>query len=120
MADSVVNTLLLFLGVLSVVLAESDNETVASNDGVYVKVLGHSGKIMMSRSMDIETDERRIVVEFDEIKEKAENGADVGTSGNPSQKHVSIHLLVNSLNFLKFQMACLKIYQLNILILPPP
>lgn len=87
MAGSVVNTLLLFLGVLSIVLAESDNETVASDAGVYVKVLGHSGKIMMSRSMDIETDEKRIVVEFDEIKEKAENGDDVGKTGNPSQKH---------------------------------
>ena len=87
MAGSVVNTLLLFLGVLSIVLAESDNETVTSDAGVYVKVLGHSGKIMMSRSMDIETDEKRIVVEFDEIKEKAENGDDVGKTGNPSQKH---------------------------------
>ena len=87
MADSVVNILLLFLGVLSIVLVESDNETLASDAGIYVKVLGHSGKIMMSRSMDIETDEKRIVVQFDEIKEKAENGDDVGKSGNTNQKH---------------------------------
>ncbi|XP_076088901.1 uncharacterized protein LOC143059307 [Mytilus galloprovincialis] len=79
---------LIILGILfpSSAAANEGNGTISSA-GVYVKVLGQSGKIMMSRSENIESDENRVTVEMDEIKETDLSGNPVGAGGSPATKH---------------------------------
>lgn len=79
---------LIILGILfpSAAAADEGNGTI-SGAGVYVKVLGQSGKIMMSRSENIESDENRVTVEMDEIKETDLSGNPVGAGGAPATKH---------------------------------
>ncbi|KAK3599365.1 hypothetical protein CHS0354_009865 [Potamilus streckersoni] len=51
------------------------------SNGVYVKVLGHSGKIMVGKKQNSSDDPNSVFIEFDEIKEKDSSGNEVGKSG---------------------------------------
>lgn len=77
----------IILGILSPLAAADDGNGTISGAGVYVKVLGQSGKIMMSRSENIQSDENRVTVEMDEIKETDMSGNPVGAGGAPATKH---------------------------------
>lgn len=60
------------------------DQEVDSN-GIYVKVLGHSGKIMVAKRQNSSEDPNSVQIEFDEIKEKDSSGNEVGKSG--ASKH---------------------------------
>lgn len=52
-----------------------------STDGIYVQVLGKSGKFVIGRTKNPQNDPNKLMVTFDSIQEKDSNGNNVGTSG---------------------------------------
>ena len=58
-----------------------ENSTEISTGGVFVRVLGQSGKILMGRTRNPSEDPNRLMVDFDAISELDKDGNVIGKSG---------------------------------------
>jgi hypothetical protein len=67
--------------------APVDTDTTASAGDVYVKVRGQSGKIVIGKSENPDSDPKSVVVNFDSIQEKDVGDNIVGKSGSAADKH---------------------------------
>ncbi|XP_061196981.1 uncharacterized protein LOC133205231 isoform X2 [Saccostrea echinata] len=61
--------------------SSDENGTELSQEGVYVRVLGQSGKILMGRTRNPAEDPNGLKVTFDAIQETDKSGNAIGTSG---------------------------------------
>lgn len=56
------------LAALAVTHVACQSDTTTQGANVYLKVLGHSGKIMVGWQKDVESDPRRVVIDFDGLQ----------------------------------------------------
>ncbi|KAL3866252.1 hypothetical protein ACJMK2_043567 [Sinanodonta woodiana] len=75
-------SIVLSLFVVLTLLSDSLANKTANSNGVFVKVLGHSGKILISLREDPSDGPDSVVVEFSAIKEKSMDGTEVGKTGS--------------------------------------
>lgn len=78
-------SIVLSLFVVLTFLSDSLADKTANNSGVFVKVLGRSGKILIGQKENPGDDPNYVVVQFSEMKERDANGNVVGATG--ASKH---------------------------------
>ena len=78
---------LTFVTVASLVCTVISQSTTFSSSGLFVDVLGQSGKVRIGRNQIPSQDPEHITIEIDSLRELNANNDAIGNTGPPSQKH---------------------------------